>query len=130
MNGQSSFTIAPDTILEFELIGTAWKCVSNELEYITEITTAGIKNISYAGFRNLKIDLYRAGSTGIMASLIINEITSAQYRLAFYFTRDIYTYKGAVYIGINNTNKMIEELFIGYDWITYSFESVKIYGIK
>ena len=34
MNGQSSFTIAPDTILEFELIGTAWKCVSKELEKI------------------------------------------------------------------------------------------------
>jgi len=34
MNGQTSFTIAPDTILEFELIGTAWKCVSNIPELI------------------------------------------------------------------------------------------------
>jgi len=36
MNGQSSFTIAPDTLLEFELIGKAWKCVSNKEELLWE----------------------------------------------------------------------------------------------
>ena len=130
MNGQSSFTIAPDTILEFELIGTAWKCVSKEWEYITEITTAGAKNISYAGFRNLKIDLYRAESAGVIESVIINEPATADYILSFYFTYMGSTFKGAVYIGINNTNKIIDELFIAYDWTTYSFGSVKIYGMK
>lgn len=34
MNGQATFTIAPNTLLEFELIGTAWKCVSHEPELL------------------------------------------------------------------------------------------------
>ncbi len=62
MNGQSSFTIAPDTILEFEVIGTAWKCVSNKWELLWEnpnlapIEAFDITlNASLTQFKNYKI---------------------------------------------------------------------------
>ena len=59
MNGQSSFTIAPDTILEFEVIGTSWMCVSKEWELIGAYSSPGVVSIDVSQYRYIRVHTIR-----------------------------------------------------------------------
>lgn len=126
MNGQTSFTIAPDTILEFELIGAAWKCVSNEWEplYTFESFVTGL-TISFAQYESLRFELYCTGNYSV-ASRIIKALTTETVRIAFWENWGEARY-GGVGVFVSGTNITGIATMM---WQGLSFASLKIYGMK
>ena len=133
MNGQSSFTIAPDTILEFEVIGTSWKCVSNEWEKIYTYTGAtGGGNISQ--YKTLRLAFVTAPTTSqnsVMTTSSDVESTINQRRIAyrFYFQiADNSVYQGGGYLTIADNGNVIENH--SYKYTNYSLYKIELYGMK
>jgi hypothetical protein len=130
MNGQSSFTIAPDTLLEFELIGTAWKCVSNEWEFVAEFLSASTTlNVSVAQYRKIQIILFN--SVGFIISqeeAIINDIINNYLTTAINVNSYGATYRGGASVQINASKIIVNHNI--YDFLEYIFGKTKIYGMK
>jgi len=126
MNGQSSFTIAPDTILEFEVIGTAWKCVSNEWQYVTEFTSDSTISINVKQYKELKMNLYNSlGEMLATTSTPVADIYNSYAVAAVYFTVGGTVYKGVSQIGLIDG---IIYMHKSYDFTTYTFGKTKLYG--
>ena len=127
MNGQTSFTIAPDTILEFELIGTAWKCVSKEWEYVGAYSS-GVVNINIAQYKAVKIDITR-DSTWIVATSSaeiqkILSLTDKQLYSHYYYDAS-YNMRASVKFNSAKTITEISDISNGY-----VFSGLYLYGMK
>ena len=133
MNGQSSFTIAPDTILEFEIIGTKWKCVSSEWEKIyTYTSSSGGGNVSQ--YKKLRLDFFTYKHE-IQNSTIVNitdlQPVSNQRRVTYscyYQLVNNTVYQGGGYLTINNSGDVIEN--VSYKYQNLSLHKIELYGMK
>ena len=129
MNGQTSFTIAPDTILEFELIGTVWKCVSNEWEKIGAYSSI-ITPIPMAQYKEVKIEVTRsdravmATATSNIDSIISQTLERRLYAQLNYDNID----KCGVYITFDESKNITSIADISGG--SYIFGGLYLYGKK
>ena len=126
MNGQTSFTIAPDTILEFELIGTAWKCVSKEWEFVISETTFGVKSINMSQYKEIKIELFSAGA-GIENTTTAKIYSNMNLYPSFGYWDSTNNYYGAIQISFDN---LTITYLSSFTWLRRTFSRCKIYGMK
>lgn len=125
MNGQSSFTIAPDTLLEFELIGTAWKCVSNEWELFYTFTafSTGL-SIDFAQYKTLMLELYTTGNYNVATRIVKMPINTI--RISFWEDWGAVRYGGVGVLVSGTTITGIATMMFQ----DTTFKSLKIYGMK
>jgi hypothetical protein len=125
MNGQSSFTIAPDTLLEFELIGTAWKCVSSEWELVKTHTTGAI-NQPMAQFKQIRVEVFESnGAVEVSTEARIDSNMKVEPTFNFFVGSD--NYYGGVQIYFTGTTITSFSLF---SWLRRTYTHTKIYGMK